>query len=1196
MVKRFAVYWIILLVLLGALLSGLYWLWYTPQGARWILGQVTQRAPLAVGRVEGSLSKGLQLDELNFQGKGLSLKADHLAISWNAWPLLYGRADINSLTARGVRIEDNRPATEEPPTFRVPELPGWLVNRSANIDRLHLEDLNYSKAGKPVYHLAGLDAQARMRNGVLQVSDLRMQDQFGRIQGRLRAGLKEPLLETQGRWLAAKSQAVNEVYWSVDWRQRDAEALAGPIHLVMRDQDRTLGALAGDWAIDPHAIRLQQTRLSWSGLPGPLWANGRLDFPKGKPFADMQSWADWQLAQLSPQLEGMDLAWHLKARGWLEGFQGSLQAVSRGKDWQNMQVSGPIRGDSSGFQSLGLKGQVLGGTLASDVSVSVKPQPDFRVEASFRDLDPGLYNAAVPGSLNGSFLLQGGGKGFADQGQLALELAPSRLHQQPLQGAVRASWMGKDLLIQQARIYGRGVELAASGRISKGLRVRANVNDLGRLAQGATGRVNAEGLVQFRPGLLSARLQGQGSNLGFGALKVQRAAFQARMQNGMTGPVSLTLSLRDLGNQTYRINTVNADMAGTLARQDWQMRAAWPEGSLGLAMQARQLGKSLAGPWRFGLQELNLRDRQTGAWQLAKPVAITLDPASRINVPNLLLVNQGTGQLSLNADIRLKPLSGSFDLRMRQVPILPIWFPPSLNLLVQGQVSGGVQGRMLANQQLQVQGNVALGQGRLRVTRPQGQIDAVIETARSNFTWSGNSVRGDVQLNLVDYGQANARFELPLLAQVPPRMLPTGPLRVTGDFRVSEKGMLLAAMPGVVQEGRGDLRGNVDIGGTWQNPRLGGQVRLTGAAAFVPSAGVYVTDIGGTVTLQGDTLQISGIQARSGDGMLTGSGVVNLQGFKPVDYRLQISGRDFRAVDLPEVKANVSPDLQIGNAGDQIQIRGTVRVPYLRVIGTQPGGLRPSSDVVYVDEKKAASSGSRIDLLVTVILGDDVRVEAQGASARLGGELRVSMQGSEEPQAHGSIKVLEGRYAEYGQDLRVQEGTITFAGPLMNPSLNVLVARKVDEILAGIRITGVWPKPRTELVSEPPMQDAEVLSYIVLGRPLTGMGGGGESSLLARAAGGLLSLGEAAKLQKNLQSGLGLDKFELETGGSFDQFMVTMGKYVNPRIYVSIGQALFSQTTVLRGRYKMTRNWELQVESGTQQSNNIDLLYSVEMR
>ncbi|OEU62305.1 MAG: hypothetical protein BA870_08600 [Desulfuromonadales bacterium C00003094] len=81
------------------------------------------------------------------------------------------------------------------------------------------------------------------------------------------------------------------------------------------------------------------------------------------------------------------------------------------------------------------------------------------------------------------------------------------------------------------------------------------------------------------------------------------------------------------------------------------------------------------------------------------------------------------------------------------------------------------------------------------------------------------------------------------------------------------------------------------------------------------------------------------------------------------------------------------------------------------------------------------------------------------------------------------------------------------------------------------------------------------------------------------AAGAMLSEGESVVLQDKLQRQLGLDSLSFEAGGDEGDdasTMLTLGKYLSPNLYMSIGQSLFTETSELRVRYSLSESWEVE--------------------
>jgi len=56
---------------------------------------------------------------------------------------------------------------------------------------------------------------------------------------------------------------------------------------------------------------------------------------------------------------------------------------------------------------------------------------------------------------------------------------------------------------------------------------------------------------------------------------------------------------------------------------------------------------------------------------------------------------------------------------------------------------------------------------------------------------------------------------------------------------------------------------------------------------------------------------------------------------------------------------------------------------------------------------------------------------------------------------------------------------------------------------------------------------------------------------------------------------------------------VTVGKYLTPELYLSFGYSLFTGESLIKARYKLSRNWEVESASGAT-SIGADLFYRME--
>lgn len=528
-----------------------------------------------------------------------------------------------------------------------------------------------------------------------------------------------------------------------------------------------------------------------------------------------------------------------------------------------------------------------------------------------------------------------------------------------------------------------------------------------------------------------------------------------------------------------------------------------------------------------------------------------------------------------------------------QLEKLQPWLPPTLNIT--GKLDWSAMASWRADQPLLVEGQASTGGGRFYWQEDDGIISAEVTSAVLSWHWQ-NRLQGKLELLMREQGQIKADFDLPLAARLPLSMAPAGTVSADLSARLQELGLLTVLFPGRIQESRGQLELDLGLTGSWQQPHLQGNFHLFDSGAFLPTLGVQLKEVELQGTFAENRAEITSLQLKSGDGKLTGKGWIELQNWLPGAYRLQVEGQKFQLVNLPELQVQANPELVVEGRGREVKVRGQIKFPKILIRGKQKTDLASNSpDLVVVDRADSAKRQPqfRHDIDVQLILGDQVLLNTAGIDARLEGKIRLHSTDRQELAANGEIHVVKGKYSSYGVSLDITRGNLFFTGgPLDQPTLDILALRKSGEVQAGVKVTGTPKVPVVQLYSEPAMAETDILSYIVLGRPIDAERG--QTGLLMTAAGALLSQGESASLQEKLKSRLGLDVLDISAGdGDVASSVVTTGKYLSPDLYVSLGYSLFSKTNELKVRYNLTPAWEIESSFGTE--SGVDMYYRIEI-
>jgi translocation and assembly module TamB len=229
---------------------------------------------------------------------------------------------------------------------------------------------------------------------------------------------------------------------------------------------------------------------------------------------------------------------------------------------------------------------------------------------------------------------------------------------------------------------------------------------------------------------------------------------------------------------------------------------------------------------------------------------------------------------------------------------------------------------------------------------------------------------------------------------------------------------------------------------------------------------------------------------------------------------------------------------------------------------------------------------------VDVIIEDDFRVKAVGLDSYISGQIDLTKQRTKALLASGEFSLREGKYQALGQDLQIQTGQIGFNGPLDKPYLNIRAIRNpaatANDVIAGVKLTGNISKPGLVIFTEPAMDQAHALAYLLNGQPLGEGQKSSNSSMLTQ-----LILSQSIDRSKGFVSRvgqkLGFEDVNLSAKGSGESTKVEVSGYITPNIQVSYRMGVFESLNEFSVRYRVFSKLYIEASNGLYDS--IDLLY-----
>jgi len=424
----------------------------------------------------------------------------------------------------------------------------------------------------------------------------------------------------------------------------------------------------------------------------------------------------------------------------------------------------------------------------------------------------------------------------------------------------------------------------------------------------------------------------------------------------------------------------------------------------------------------------------------------------------------------------------------------------------------------------------------LRGTREQPQVDGTIDlrdavAGRVRFgdlfaTAHYDSLRLNVDgaLRLGGKPAVKASASLPLdLALVANRTRQLDrPLTGRIVTEQTDLSLLESVFPDVTRA-RGSLFTDVALTGSWDRPRLRGEVRLDSASLSLDNLGIRLDKARADIGLFGDSILIRRISATSGApaDSLGISGSIGIREIANPSFDLRLAANEFQAIDKPRTASIVmttTTPITLTGSRDAPRVQGAVRIDrgrvYIRALAQRRAlDLTDNMDIIDTTRfgvngllpsaPRAIMQNLQLDN-VRVSIGDDVWLRSPEANLKLGGGLRVTRALSRDGQVPrlalaDSLTVDRGTYqlnlgiARPG--FEVERGLVRFFGdPDLEPTLDITALHTIRETRANsnrqdvrirVNIAGTVNRPALALSSadNPPLPESDLLSYLVTGEP-----------------------------------------------------------------------------------------------------------------
>ncbi|MDE0543198.1 autotransporter assembly complex protein TamB [Vibrio sp. VA3] len=887
----------------------------------------------------------------------------------------------------------------------------------------------------------------------------------------------------------------------------------------------------------------------------------------------------------------------LAAKGSLDGYEVALETKASGKDIPAVDVALNGKGTLEQIDLESLVVKTLGGELSGKVMANWAAPINWQADLNLKNIQPGLQWKEAEGDISGNLSTSGS---LTEQGGWQVSLPKldidGILRGYPLnvEGQLEASdknGKGEDIqLTTQGLALSHGPnQLSAKGKIDKQILMDVEVNfpDFAKSVPDLAGKM--QGKVALRGSLKEPDI-----NLDLALNQInwqQQANVETITLKGDVKPLpapkaNISLIANNITYDDIKVDSADLEVSGDEKLHQLTLDVVSDLVSTSLEIEGtfQQKPEMI---WDGALRRLTLSSQQ-GPWALQKSTAVKVNIDKQIANVQAHCWLQAESSVCLTEDISVGK-SGQAKLAINDFDFDQIkqFLPPETKL--QGSVNAQAFAKWAPEKKPEVT---------LSVNMPKGQVEQALEqpikVGWESFNFKAALAKDKLDaewlFDVKDNGDLSGKVSLLNVSSEKPT--------IDGKVSLSTFHLdFLAPLIGEYSLFKANMNTDLAISGDVMHPKVNGQFLID---QMKLQGEVTPIDINSGQVV----INFKGHQADLDAGILTPDGELNVTG--DADWqdlqnwrtKARVFAKELN-VDLPPmVKIKVEPDMTIDVTPQLAKIEGDINLPWGRIVVEElpPSAVGVSSDTVILDKNlqpvdDVAAMPFDVETNINIKIGDDFQLAAFGLKGGLKGNLNVT-QKDKGPFIVGEVNVVDGSYRSFGQDLLIKEGKILMNGPPDQPYLSIKAIRNPDntqdDVIAGVQVSGPASDPSIEIFSEPAMNQANALSYLLRGQDIDGEAGG--NAMTTTLIG--LSLAKSGRVVGEIGEAFGVQDLQLDTAGSGDDSQVTVSGYILPGLQVKYGVGIFNSLGEFTVRYRLMQDLYLEAVSGVDSA--VDLLYQFE--
>ena len=766
--------------------------------------------------------------------------------------------------------------------------------------------------------------------------------------------------------------------------------------------------------------------------------------------------------------------------------------------------------------------------------------------------------------------------------------------------------LGSQLAFKENRLANSTVKLQGEVQIKDGVPIVKQMNSqIGDNTIQVTGKasspfdltwdIDSKNLKQILPELsgsliVKGKLQGtidkpiinatgDARNIDYQKFSLKSGAFTASTQNGI---YSIKGDLVKLKNADQKVRSAKVELNGTIENHAISTTVDHSDAKVNIKANGGWKNPS----WNGTVKTLKLADTKAGDWKLQKPTRISLSKDG-FSADKLCLSSEKTVSCSTASYSKSSGLVAKGNIQKTPLSLLKPFLPEDVTL------NGDVEGTYDIKQ------NNGKPTGVIKFKLPQSsfsfknadgeQQSLSYENAEISANINNRTINAEARMSIINRGVFVSKSKIKLSPEDGKHTI-----KGTANFDVPNINFAQRYIPhsrGL----RGALNSQLSFSGLLSKPQIQGQANIKNAYLRLPEAGTEITNINLNIRADKPGQALINGKMLMGKGILNVSGNMDLKDIAKWKANVNISGKNIRFMNTNEIKATMSPDIILNLTSKLVSIIGQIEIPEadIRLKAIPELSIDESTDTFVIGESKPGEQVTSVKIRPKLLikLGKKVKMDAFGLVAKLSGDVNIT-HNRRDILANGSLRVQDGKFEAFGQDLEIDNGRLIFNGSPRLVGMDVRATRTIDKQVVGIHLGGTLLNPKSTLFADPALpEESEIISYLITGHSLSSASGQ-ESALLLSAVRGLGVTGSGSIVQQ-IGTAFGLDDVNIVTKDDLKKSELALGKRLGSRLYVRYLIGLFDQTQKIAIEYKINDALSLEAQT-TPDDFGLDFIYEIE--